>query len=302
VQCAWIDSMDGSIMWKQYVAESDPANHVYMNQPEIAQLGENLFLVSVTESNGAGKKAGNQKGASLVRLYVIEASDAGMQIKAMQKGAGKYSTHVALCGGQYGEDLGEGKNMPHAFLFEASITGVGASSVTPFAWNNALKSIEERKSWALSPSGDSGYLANIYGANPNDQGREHMRCLGDVPNPAYGVEGALFSNAKTLLVMPHSGRLSGDIKNSLIQSIIPGLTNAPLEPEDPEPNPSTGSGMNEPGGEDPAGEPGAAPGEPGFGSANGGCAMAPGSQSGIAGLLALAGLGMVARRRRQKEV
>jgi hypothetical protein len=299
VECAWINSLTGDIMWKQYVAESDPANDIYMNQPEIAKIADNLFMISVTQSSGAGKKQGNQKGASMVRLYVVQVSDTGLQIKAVKMGAGNYSTHVGLCDGQYGQ--GNGSDYNHAMLFEASITGVGAPNTVPFAWDANLKQIKQRPSWAVSPSADGGYLPNLYGANPNDQGREFMRCLGDIPNPAYGVDGAMFSDAQTLFAMPHAGRLSGDIKNSMILGILPGLTDAPVEPEPPQKDPSTGSGAVPPD-DGTGGSPSnsGAPSEPTFDSAEGGCAMVPGREGGLGSLLALVGLGWMAARRRRE--
>ena len=40
-------------------------------------------------------------------------------------------------------------------------------------------------------NGDSGYIANKYGQNPNTQGRDFLRCIGNVPNPGavIGVNG-----------------------------------------------------------------------------------------------------------------
>src|SRR4051812_39969790 len=52
---------------------------------------------------------------------------------------------------------------------------------------------------------DSGYLSNLWGRNPRTQGRNFLRCIGDVANPNYGKSGAWMSHVKTFFVAPSNG-------------------------------------------------------------------------------------------------
>jgi MYXO-CTERM domain-containing protein len=67
------------------------------------------------------------------------------------------------------------------------------------------------------------------------QGRDFLRCIGDVPNPGYHVEGGYMKDVKSFFVAPVPGRVPGDYKNSLFLSFVPGQADQVLTPQNPAP-------------------------------------------------------------------
>ena len=323
VACAYYNSQSGELYWKnEVVAASEPANQIYMNQPSLALIGPGRYALQVTESTGMGKNT-NVKGGSKTHIYILEPTVDGPGVKAHMSGIGVYQTHSAIVAGKY-SDAGQ----PFVGLFEASITGSGIPAVTFLNYDSAAQqfgSVDTIKNqWVVgaTPS-DSGYLANIYGANPGDQGRDFLRGIGDVPNPGDGVSGGFKSEVKSFFVLPYAGKGPDDEKNGLYLSFVPGHTNVPVTPQPPEEVPpeevtagatggSTVASSVASVGSGPAttssssgGQGGANGDEPGqiSPSANSGCACSTeGSSSStpLGGLLAL-GLGLVAFSRRRKE-
>jgi MYXO-CTERM domain-containing protein len=173
---------------------------------------------------------------------------------------------------------------------------------------------DKANQWPIGYYGDSGHIANIYGQNPNTQGRDFLRCIGDVPNPGHGVSGGYLSNVESFFVAPHAGRIPGDPKNALFLSLVPGKTDKPVvvaPPEEVEPpieagatvttgsgDPSTGvtTGSGGQGGNDSTGSFGEA--QPASCSCSApGSASTPTSGS-LGGLAALGlAIAIVARRR-----
>lgn len=244
VRCAMLDAKTGDVLWSKLLAKSEPNQKKYMNQPAVARLDNGRYAVQVIESSGEGKKK-NNKGSSLTHIYVIEPSDDGYVLKAHRTNVGAYQAHSTICAGAYGT---EGKR--HIAFFDASITGVGQPEMQMLGYDPIAKEITldpSKDLWVAGLYADSGYLANLYGANPNNQGRDFMRCIGDVPNPGFGVEGGYKPEVETFFVAPHAGRKPNEEKNALYVSFIPGKVAKPLPPEPPkEENPegtgSTGGG------------------------------------------------------------
>lgn len=238
VACAWINAVSGAVYWRdRIVAPSDPARDVYMNQPSLASLGGGRFALLVIESTGQGKDGG-VKGASRVHLLVLEPSDAdgpnAPGLRGEIEGIGEYQAHAALVAGRYGV---EGRTF--AGLFEAPITGSGVPLISFFSYDvagqkwNPLDKVHDR--WVVGAHpGDSGKLANLYGANPGKQGRDFLRGIGDVPNPGAGVAGGWMPEVKSFFVLPYAGKRDTDVKNALFVSFVPGETlGTPVEPEPP---------------------------------------------------------------------
>jgi hypothetical protein len=228
VECAWIDTSTGKVLWKQILAASQPNQKKYMNQPSVAMLDYGRFAVNLQESSGDGKKT-NTKGANTSHLFVIEPSDAGYIEKSHKVGLGSYQTHAAICSGGYGVD---GKR--NIAIMAAPITGVGLPGIQMASYDSNTDLVADKANqWPIGYYGDSGHIANIYGQNPHTQGRDFLRCIGDVPNPGHGLKGGYMSNVETFFVAPHAGRIPGDPKNALFLSLIPGKTDAPVKPEPP---------------------------------------------------------------------
>ena len=275
----------------------------------MARIDYGRFAVNLQESSGGGKN-NNKKGANISHLYVLEPTDQGYTEKAHEIGLGQFQTHAAVCSGIYGS------NAERAIaIMNAPNTGVGLPwiQMATYAANLGLKA-DKANEWQIGYYGDSGYIANIYGQNPNTQGRDFLRCIGDVPNPGHGLPNGYQSNVESFFVAPHAGRIPGEPKNALFLGFVPGKTDKPVVPEPPVDVPppsdttsSTGGGSSTTATTAGAGGSG---GEGGHGpigfnsSADGGCACSlPGgeheSPGGPLGALALAGLSiaLVSRRR-----
>jgi MYXO-CTERM domain-containing protein len=240
---------------------------------------------------------------------MLEPTDGGIQEDDHITNIGKYQTHPTICSGKWGVD---GK-MTVGFV-DASITGVGEpllqtasyDPVTKFAQLDQFSQI-----WIVGFHADSGYLANLYGQNPNTQGRDFLRCMGDIPNPGHGVAGGFMSTVETFFVAPHSGRQKDEKKNALFLSFVPAKVDVPTEPAPPQPV-DPGGGSTDPGttsgGTDPGPTPGTGAGTNPTstqlpGTAKSGCACSTEStgDSGAPGALALMGLAMLFASRRRKE-
>ncbi len=307
VQCAMLNTMDGSIMYKQIIAASQPGEKIYMNQPTVGALDNGRFGVQVLESSGQGK-INNEKGSNVTHAYVIEPQVDSFLIKDHKVGLGSYHTHSAICAGAYGI---EGKR--HFGILGAPITGNGQPSFQLLSYD-ATTGIAQDKTmnkWVVGWYGDSGKLANMYGQNPNTQGRDFLRCKGDIPNPGFGQPNGYLPHVATFFVTPHSGRIDGEEKNSQWLSFVPGKTSeivAPASPTDPaniKPGPSDSgyTGDPTPPGAAPQDDP--VPGSEGkdpsvLTSPSAGCSSSGRDISGTSGL-ALIGLGLLLASRKNRK-
>jgi MYXO-CTERM domain-containing protein len=254
-------------------------------------------------SSGDGKNT-NDKGESEVYFNVVTATDNGMQIKSQKTNIGPYQTHPGLCSGRFGT-VGAGEEAPmHAALLQAPITGAGQPALQYVQYDAVSKNIlvdTNYKYWTVGWYADAGYLANIYGQNPNDQGRDYLRCMGNIPNPAYGIDGGFKPTVKSFTAAPHSGRMYGEEpKNAMWLSLVPGETEKQVAPEAPDPPQKPP--VNEEGGTTTPPPPGktdpTAPSQPTLGNASSGCAMGSGAADlGTLLVLALGALGLARRRR-----
>jgi MYXO-CTERM domain-containing protein len=101
------------------------------------------------------------------------------------------------------------------------------TSPTPFSYD------AKGDWWPVNWDGDSGWLANRYGENPGRQGRDFLRCIGDVPNPGHGVDKGYMPDVKSFFVTAIPGRIPGDPKNSLFLSFLPAEVDTPGTPSNP---------------------------------------------------------------------
>lgn len=238
IACAWINPINGKVIVpSKIVAASNPnaTPKVYMNQPQVAVLDEakGIFAVGYQESNGAGKNT-NTKGANTSHVKIIQATDLGFTMGTDRTAIAASQTHASICSGAFGTT---GERVIGSF--GAPITGVGVPTLqfaqvdTASGVMNAAITAGTDKLWTVGFYGDSGHLANIYGQNPKTQGRDFLKCIGDIPNPGFGVMGGFMPNVATFFAAPHSGRMAGEPKNALFLSLVPGRTTMPATPQDP---------------------------------------------------------------------
>ena len=290
VECAALDPITGDIHpgTQQVLAQSDKASKIFYNQPTIAALEFGRFALEVLESNGAGRKD-NEKGSNKATLLVVQASKTALIISHQEKDlAFSWQTHSSLCTGRYGAE-----GDIHMAVMGAPVTGVGQPKMNMVKYDASSGiTIDKNAEWITAQYGDSGYLSNMNGANPGNQGRDFLYCIGDVPNPGYvepgGVtEGRFMPSVKSLFVMPVAGKKPGEPKNSMFLSLIPGESNEALSAEAPD---DVGPIVE-------AGPMGGALDQ--SNTQAGGCSVGGGASSGSAAALLALGLLLVVRRRRE---
>jgi MYXO-CTERM domain-containing protein len=260
ITCALLNSMTGEIIHKETIAKSDPANNVYMGQPTVAKISDTMMAIQYLESNGQGKKT-NIKGSNASHLVVYSISGDTFSKQAYANGIGLAPTHSSICSGSYGE---KGEN--YVAVFGMSPTGGGQPNMQFTYFNGgSLKADIAKDNWIVGYYGDSGRLSNLYGANPNTQGREFPMCVGGVKNPGFGLKNGWMNTVETFFLAPHTGNngTSEELKNGLYLSFVPGKISAPVDskqPGDPKKGISTDTGIVDPTSQEPS-EP-AAPENP----------------------------------------
>jgi MYXO-CTERM domain-containing protein len=299
----------GKVSGQQALMMSNENNELYANSPEIAAgpTADTFYMTNIT-SQGGGKDNdnGGDKGASTFYAHVVQfTADNQLQILSTAGQVGHYAAHASLCNSTHGAD-----GASAGILVEAAITGSGPGVVTPLYYNAEAMTISEGPTKVTTPySADSGYLANLYGNNPNNQGRDFVSCIGSVPNPGYGIENSFpdFRGAKTLIVTATYGKeYEDDYKNSMYIAFVPAHTpGETLDPDDPgtppdQDDPNTGGDDTGDGSGDGSGSgdgDGSGGNNGSSSSAAGGCA-AGGNSTGAGFLFVLGLIGLAVRRRR----
>ena len=240
VDCARMVTSTGDILWKGTVVaakmDPDPYKREYMAQPTIAKLGDGTFALQVLGSNGASKNGNtrNIKGSNLAHLFHLKLNQGteALEVKQSIDAAAPYQTHAAICSGNFGVD-----SKPTIAVVGASPIGIGRAALLTVHFDAAAQqpfSFDAKQDWwPVNWVGDSGYLANRLGENPGRQGRDFLRCIGDVPNPGHGVKGGYMPDVKSFFVTAIPGRIPGDPKNSLFVSFLPAETDTPGTPSNP---------------------------------------------------------------------
>jgi MYXO-CTERM domain-containing protein len=262
------------------------------------------------QSNGDGKN-GDDKGLNTSIIQVLEISQSGPVVRSEIGGLTDpisiHGTHSTLITGSIGET---GERAFGIFESAPAMNGLGAVSFLRFdPATTAFKPLDKAMDrWVTSAyNTDGGFLSNIYGNNPGDQGRNFLHGIGDVKNPGFGKEGGFMKEAETLFILPYTG-LPDDTKSepklAAFVTFMPGKVSAPTPPSSPKPYTKDDYNPN-----------GAKPGNNGRVGANGemldplvqpksgGCSVSAEGQSGSAGGLAVLGLallGLAASRRRKE--
>ena len=178
------------------------------------------------------------KGSQTMMGAVLEATPTGLtQVTQKLEGSmalpGADATHGEHCGTMWGDD---GVGAHKQFVISGSYNGdSGALSTAYIVGHDATKNtlVTERKV-GLRTAIDHGWLANIYGQNPNTQGRNYMHCIGNVTNPGYGITGGYMSDVKSFVGIPATSRrrdpLSGQMEDKLALEVVlvPAVINAAM--------------------------------------------------------------------------
>lgn len=282
----------GRLTGQMALMKSNEGANLYANSPEIqpGPTAGTFWAINTTSH----QENDNDKGTSMLYSHIVQfGPDYGLQIMST-KAVGHYQSHAALCTSTHGPD-----GVQAGVLVESSITNSGPGVVTPLYYDSTGLAISEGPAKVTSPyTADSGELANLYGNNPNNQGRDFVSCIGSVQNPGYGLDTGWQKETQSFIVTASYGMMSpDDYKNSMFLTFIPAHTpNVTLPPDTP--NPDDGDDGNDdvpdddgdgvPNDQDPDYKSGS----------SGGCSMAGTEGSALGGLVLLLGAFIVTRRRR----
>jgi len=301
------DDEDGNGL---YVAENyrDEEGKLVMNtELNLARMGtlggadENLFMARW--QCGYGRGGNKRKGEWLSCAAPVRVRDTGIDVMAAPVTVDPLHdvAHGKFIGLVYGETGSEVITSGHVSGSIAGSSGAASQAVI-FGYDSGTRAITEIATHSLVESIDLAHISNIYGNNPNTQGRNFFQG-GMVANPKYGETGTAFENVKMFLVTPSSGRNLRDYdepgvgypinKDKLDGRVV--FTNMVVDPaavDDPPDN-----GGDDTGDDTDVDDPGTGPGNDGGMTSGCRAVASSGATSGLA-LLSLAFIFALRRRRR----
>ena len=243
------------------------------------------------------------KGSTQYMATTIKFSRTGMDMLAvptMSAFPGGDSSHPSQCSTLWGTDGVDVES--RLFIISGSLNGNPAALSTGHVvgWNQYTRTLAPTRKVGLNSAIDTGWLSNLYGQNPNTQGRNYVKCIGNVNNPGYGVTGGYQPAVKTFVAVAAASRKyrpDGMMQDKLASDLVlvpaviapdaPPVGTDPAEEEDPDPTPDP----------EPEPEPDPTPTPDSSGSL-GGCSVT--SNSAGFGGLALLGLALVFVTRRRR--
>jgi hypothetical protein len=304
IYCRVMNTLDNTTIFQGRVYDADPGNNMYYNMPYTADLGNGYFAISAQRSNGAGKN-NNNKGAALGVVKVFKWDGIDLIEMGEYNDIGGLATHLSLTNSVVTID-GVTKN--RMTFLGSPITGSGPASLTFMSFDELTNGITfDKQRVAHAYNSDAGKISNIYGENPNDQGRDFHTVLGNVPNPSYGAPTGYMPEVQSFMVITTHGRNAGDMKNGMHLRFLPSQTDTSGVDDDCVINPDTCEtpppGEEVPDvDEDADGDDNPAPGDWGSPQAGNpsllGCHIGTGRAAGGSALLLLGLALLVIRRRR----
>jgi LPXTG-motif cell wall-anchored protein len=290
-----LDPETGTKMTETFIVEeaSDTQDY-YPNDVTVAQgQFDSQIVFSYNVSNGAGANS-DEKGSSTTTIETLDI-DANYNFSPQHKlevvEGFTNQTHSTMCTGLAGEVNDTSDLDKSIALISASpiASGQGQIALLHFgSQDNITKYFDN----IISESSDSGMQSNLYGDNPQNQGRNTMHCIGDIENPGWHVEGGYKPWVKSFWAATISGPVAGSNKNAMFVVLTPAT--GEFEPDGQTSGPTTDASSSASGQ-----GPGTGPGN----ESSSACACRTVGSSNndfsLAGL-ALMGLGIavVARRRR----
>ncbi len=240
VVCSAYDTESGASLWRTFVARK--TDSVYQTQ---------IHAIGIRD--GAGKPTGmalatwerltesRRRGKGTVQLAsaALSFSRQGMQIVTQPSTSVAPTvdgTHLGMCDTLVGVD---GQASWRGLLIGSSINGnpFALSVGQTVAWNAAESRLMPDRKYSLNVSIDNGWLSNIYGQNPEQQGRNFVSCAGDVPNPGYGRADGYQPNVKSFAAVAATSRRMNDALSIAEDKLATELVLVPmvLAPEAPPP-------------------------------------------------------------------
>lgn len=199
------ENADSRLLWRQYVARRD--GEIYQTQIKLAP--------SLTVSNEATatwqtliRRRRRGKGSAYLNTVRLSFSREGMDIVALPvQGAfpGGDATHRAMLSVPWGKD---GEIKDGIMLVSTSVNGSpnAMANAQILTWDGATKTFFRDRQLGLNSAIDNAWISNIYGNNPNTQGRNHIQSR-VFENPYYGVQGGFRPEVKTFVATAATPRL-----------------------------------------------------------------------------------------------
>jgi MYXO-CTERM domain-containing protein len=255
VRCAGINTAqnvatESRLLWRQYIAERE--DRTYRTEVRVASVldaqgkATNKAYLVYQESMRTRERG---KGSQQLLATVVEATPQGLNMMGVpQTGVFPASdaTHGSACATNWGT---EGQEVSRAFLISASHNGsTGAlASAQLVDWDGTARTLKPDRKLSLNAAIDHTWLSNIYGNNPNMQGRNFITCVGNIKNPGFGVQGGYMSDVKSFVGVPATtrrmneatGRPEEKLATELV--LVPAVIRAAqAEPQPlPPPNPTS---------------------------------------------------------------
>jgi MYXO-CTERM domain-containing protein len=305
IYCSAYDTTTFQRLWRMPVALRD--NGIYRTQVRASVITDSLgkptgraYLnwTEIAEQRRRGK------GSAKMVSQVISFDRNGMTLEGTPQYdvfIGGDATHGSICNTQWGVD---GAVESRMVMLSQSINGSpgGYASAEIIKFDDIQKKMVGERKVGLNAAIDSGWLSNLYGQNPNTQGRNFTKCLGNVRNPGYGLPTGYMKNVKTFVaVSAHTRRmdvLTGNPEQKLATELV--LMPAVVAPEspDPDPTPEPEPDPTNPEPEPDPTDPTPDPTDPGPGAGVGGCSTGNGAAG--MGTLAMLGIALAFTIRRRK--
>ena len=324
VRCAGINTAENvnnnqRLLWREYVAQYENATKTYRTEIRTTSLldaegAPSPLIFSTYQESVGGRRNREDKGNQQLMGMMLRATPEGLE-KVTNVQTGLFNTgdptHGEMCNTMWGTT---GSEEPRALALSTSFNASTSSTaqLRLLRWDESDKKMVAERTIATGAAIDNQWISNIYGNNPNTQGRNFSQCVGNIANPGYGVEGGYLSDVKTFVGIPATTRRvrEGELiypedklatELVLIPAVVdaapvadPGTGGADPGVDDDGPAPGDDDAGNDNGG---TGSSDPAPGN-GTASKTGGC-NSGGATTGFASMLMLLGLGFLVGRRRQ---
>jgi MYXO-CTERM domain-containing protein len=284
------------LLWRQYLARRE--GEIYQTQIKLAADASTPGAATATWQTLVQRNR-KGKGAATLNLTRLAFDRTGMKVltPAIQ-GAfpGGDATHRTMIATKWGND---GAEKDAVMLISSSVNGspnINAQGLM-MTFDATASTFATGKRQDIGAALDNAWISNIYGNNPNNQGRNHIQGT-EIPNPDYKVAGGFRPDVKSFVAIPATPRrlrnpndpTQGlEDKLALELVLIPAvLAPAVVDPMEPPPaalDPNTGTPLTP--------TPSNTPGQD-----VGGCSVGSSSGFGSLALLGLALLGVLRRRRR----
>jgi hypothetical protein len=257
VVCSAYDTESGAALWRTFVAQK--LDEIYQTQIHVIGIRDdagrpsNLALATwerLTETRRRGKGSVQLASAALsfTRGGMEILTDPSTRVAPTVDG-----THLGMCDSLVGVD---GQTSWRGLLIGSSINGnpFALSVGQTVAWNAAESRLMPDRKYSLNVAIDNAWLSNIYGQNPESQGRNFIACVGDVPNPGYGRAGGYQPGVKSFAAVAATSRRMDDARSIAEDKLATELVLVPMvlapdapppgeevDPDDPVPTPSPSS-------------------------------------------------------------